>query len=298
MIRGRPDVLWHKRPRPKPSPLVAFQTILQQRVWSLERAAPDRWLVVFTSKSLDKPRVELPLGTASPIITDSKITLSFTSANGGRTIEWTIMQGSGTLDLRVSHGLEVNVERDLDPAVDLMNTDGEIAVDCSIAERPENDRRTDGERAGEWTIAAGAARSVSLVRIDFRPIVRSPGDRLGEGVDPRARVGTGSRAVCVGRRGDAGVCPVRTVTDLRRGVRAGDLALELSAAAALVRVRGAFDGRVVDERSDSRGHRPRQLQRALGRWHPLQAARRARDPRSPTGFSTSRTAISSAPTPA
>jgi hypothetical protein len=134
----------------------------QQRVWSLERAAPDRWLVVFSSKSLDKPRVELPLGNAAPTITESKISLTFASANGGRRIEWQITNGPSALDLFVNHGLEVNIERDLDPAVDEMNTNGSITVDCSIVERPENDRRTDVERAGEWTIAAGAARSVNL----------------------------------------------------------------------------------------------------------------------------------------
>jgi opacity protein-like surface antigen len=132
------------------------------RTWSLERAAPDAWRVVFSSKSLDKPRVELPLASASPIISESTITVTLASSNGGRALEWTITNGLSKLDLRVNHGLEVNVERDLDPAVDLMNTGGEIAVDCSIVERQENDRRTDVERSHEWTVAAGAARSVNL----------------------------------------------------------------------------------------------------------------------------------------
>jgi len=134
----------------------------QQRIWSLERAAPDRWLVVFTSKSLDKPRIELPIATAHPVVNGTEIRLSFASANGGRRVEWTIANGPSTLDLFVNHGLEINIERDLDAGVDLMNTDGEIAVNCSIVERPQNDRRTDVERAGEWTAAAGAARSVNL----------------------------------------------------------------------------------------------------------------------------------------
>jgi len=134
----------------------------QQRTWSLERAAVDRWLVVFRSKSLDKPRVELPLGSAQPEISQSRITLAYASANGGRAIDWRIVDGFSTIDLRVSHGLEVNVERDLDPAVDLMNTEGEIAVDCSIVERPENDRRTNEERTSEWHVSVGAAESVNL----------------------------------------------------------------------------------------------------------------------------------------
>ncbi len=133
-----------------------------ERVWSLERAAPDRWLVAFSSKSLDKPRVELPLADAAPRVAEPRISLSFTSANGGRRIEWQITNGASSLDLLVNHGLEVNVERDLDPAVDSMNTDGPIALTCSIVERPENDRRTTAERTSEWHASAGAASSVDL----------------------------------------------------------------------------------------------------------------------------------------
>lgn len=131
----------------------------QQRTWSLERAAPDAWRVVYTSRALDQPRVELPLGSAQPLIAPSRITLSYASANGGRAIDWTIVNGPSSLDLRVNHGLEVNVERDLDPAVEQMNTEGPIAVECVIREPIAES----GEpRAGEWTVAAGAARSVSL----------------------------------------------------------------------------------------------------------------------------------------
>ena len=134
----------------------------QNRVWSLERAAPDAWRVVFTSNTLDKPRIELPIAPAQPVMNEKQIRLSFASANGGRRVEWTLSNGPSTLDLFVNHGLEVNVERDLDPAVDTMNTDGPIPVTCSIVERPQNDRSTSVERAAEWTAAVGAARSVNL----------------------------------------------------------------------------------------------------------------------------------------
>jgi hypothetical protein len=140
----------------------------QQRTWSLERqAAPEKglspqWRVVFTSRSLDKPRVELPLGHAQPIVTDSNMRLSFASANGGRRIEWTITNGASSLDLLVNHGLEVNIERDLDPAVDVMNTEGPLTLTCTIVERPQSDRPTFVEPTSEWQVSAGAARSVSL----------------------------------------------------------------------------------------------------------------------------------------
>ena len=95
----------------------------QQRTWILERRDA-AWRIVFRSRALDKPHVVLAIPNAAPVIGDNEIRVSHTSANGGRTIEWRITNGPSTLDLYVNHGLEVNVEADLDPAVDLMNTDG------------------------------------------------------------------------------------------------------------------------------------------------------------------------------
>ena len=130
----------------------------QQRTWALERVEQS-WRIAFSSRALDKPRVELPLGSAQPLIGDGSIRLSFASANGGRRIEWAITSGASTLDLFVNHGLEVNIERDLDPAVDSMNTEGSIAVECALpAPRspiPDVDVR-------EWQVSAGLARSVKL----------------------------------------------------------------------------------------------------------------------------------------
>ena len=154
----------------------------QQRTWSLERLAPAAWRVIFSARSLDKPRVELPLTNAQPDITESRITISYASSNGGRAVEWTITNGPSMLDLRVNHGLEINVERDLDPAVDLMNTEGEIALTCSIGERSQNDRRTIAARQfGEWMIAAGVARSVESVPVHGRRALCGADDRRGAG---------------------------------------------------------------------------------------------------------------------
>ena len=168
----------------------------QQRAWTLERRA-DAWQIGFTSRSLDQPRATLPLPNAQPVIGTNDIRLSYRSANGGRSIEWQITRGPSTLDLQVNHGLEVNVEADLDPAVDHMNTDGLLKVSCEIQVPPkgaphvgnngedsmapgtggadDTDRRaplygvssaaaqtefTPG--VDEWHIAAGVARSVNL----------------------------------------------------------------------------------------------------------------------------------------
>src|SRR5688572_20290811 len=104
----------------------------QERVWILERdrGATQLLSVVFRSRGLDRPRVALQLPGSTILITASEIRVTAKSANGGRNVEWRISSGPSTLDLYVNHGLEVNVDRDLDPAVDLMNTDGLLAFEC------------------------------------------------------------------------------------------------------------------------------------------------------------------------
>ena len=144
----------------------------QQRTWVLERHDAS-WRIVFRSRALDKPHVVLLIPNAAPVIGEHEIRVSHKSANGGRTIEWRITNGASTLELYVNHGLEVNVEADLDPAVDLMNTDGPLSVQCSIAEAPHqrvpNGQASAEERRAplygvpsEWTISVGVARSVNL----------------------------------------------------------------------------------------------------------------------------------------
>ena len=137
----------------------------QQRTWSLARRN-GAWLVVFQSRALDRPRVELRLPGVNPIITPNETRVSFKSANGGRTVEWRIANSDSMLDLYVNHGLEVNVEADLDPAVDDMNTDGALAVRCSGSAEArvarEGGPRPRASANPEWVAAIGAARSVKL----------------------------------------------------------------------------------------------------------------------------------------
>ncbi len=136
----------------------------QQRVWSLERL-PSAWRIAFSSRALDRPRVELPLPNAHLRIEKQRIGLSLASANGGLTVYWAIEPGPrfpSWLDLHVNHGLEVNVERDLDPAVESMNSDGLLQLDCSIGAPVSNDGGAPVARQSEWHVAAGVARSVGL----------------------------------------------------------------------------------------------------------------------------------------
>src|SRR5262245_17460938 len=148
----------------------------QQRIWTLERAAPDAWRVVFTSRALDNRRVELLLAAAQPVMSPSRIQLSFASAAGGRAIEWQSVDGFSRLDIRVNHRIEVKGEPDLDPAVEAMNTGGELVVVCDIMRPPRwtpgghdvvrppvHDQRGSESGGGpEWQVSGGIARSVGL----------------------------------------------------------------------------------------------------------------------------------------
>ena len=157
----------------------------QERVWILERdrGAAQLLSVVFRSRDLDRPRVVLQLPGSTILMTASEIRVAAKSANGGRHVEWRITSGPSTLDLYVNHGLEVNVDRDLDPAVDLMNTDGPLAVECVRGsgpffgvepQSPGFGARDDSNGLGgtsqkesrplstEWNAAVGVAKSVNL----------------------------------------------------------------------------------------------------------------------------------------
>lgn len=157
----------------------------QERVWILERdrGAAQRLSVVFRSRGLDRPRVALQLPGSTILMTASEIRVAAKSANGGRSVEWRITNGPSTLDLYVNHGLEVNVDRDLDPAVDLMNTDGPLAVACVRGSGPFFAAASQSLRSGqrdnpnelgappqkesrppsaEWNAAIGVAKSVNL----------------------------------------------------------------------------------------------------------------------------------------
>jgi len=132
----------------------------QRREWRLERrdagVSSPEWRVLFSGDMLDKPVVELRLPGAAPVVAPGEVRLSYANANGGRSIEWHAVNGAATLDLHVSHGLEVNVEADLDPAVDQMNTEGAIAVVCTVSGSARS------SQSSELVVGAGAAWSVKL----------------------------------------------------------------------------------------------------------------------------------------
>ena len=79
--------------------------------------------------------VRLSLRGAQPRIAGTALPRSpCKNANGGRQVTLDVTPEHASLDVFVDHGLEVNIEPDLDPAVDRMNTNGPLtALDCTVA---------------------------------------------------------------------------------------------------------------------------------------------------------------------
>jgi hypothetical protein len=85
------------------------------------------------SRKVGSAPVLLPLPDAKPAVADASLTLDYRTLNGGREVRWRIASSGSTLDVHANFELEVNVEADLDPRVELMNTDGTIkTLTCAM----------------------------------------------------------------------------------------------------------------------------------------------------------------------
>jgi hypothetical protein len=107
-----------------------------RRIYELrrERAPAGAWMLMMHSREAGSSPVILPLPDATPEISDTRVTLSYETLNGGRHIEWRVTPSGASLDVHANFELEVNIEPDLDPRVELMNTGGEITnLTCEIA---------------------------------------------------------------------------------------------------------------------------------------------------------------------
>ena len=77
--------------------------------------------------------IDLLLPVANPALTATTAKLSYRNANGGRQVDLAVSPAGSRLEVWVDHGLEVNIEPDLDPHVDRLNTEGPItAIECTI----------------------------------------------------------------------------------------------------------------------------------------------------------------------
>lgn len=109
------------------------------RVFVLDQAAqasPPMWRLSMRDRESGDKWIRLSLPGAMPVIADGSATLSFKNANGGRQVSFEVAPGRSRLEVDVDYGLDVNIEPDLDPAVDRMNTNGPVtALDCVVAPR-------------------------------------------------------------------------------------------------------------------------------------------------------------------
>ncbi|MDE3154841.1 MAG: hypothetical protein KGN76_07040 [Acidobacteriota bacterium] len=80
--------------------------------------------------------ISLPLPGASPSFGDGTASLHYRSAYGGRTVTLTVSPAAASLDVYANYELEVNVDPDLDPKIDLLNTNGPIAGLACRVTRP------------------------------------------------------------------------------------------------------------------------------------------------------------------
>jgi hypothetical protein len=104
----------------------------QAREFVLERvAAGGPWRLAYRDAE-HRGWVRLALPGASPTIADGTAHLAFKNANGGRQVTLDVAPDGSHIDVYVDYGLDVNIEPDLDPDVDRMNTDGPLAVACTV----------------------------------------------------------------------------------------------------------------------------------------------------------------------
>jgi hypothetical protein len=109
----------------------------ENRVYELLRSGEEeriRWMVGMRSRQTGASRVLLPLPDAKPVLKDAEVALDYRTSNGGREVHWKVTPSAATISVYANFELEVNVEADLDPRVELMNTEGPITrLSCGAA---------------------------------------------------------------------------------------------------------------------------------------------------------------------
>ena len=112
----------------------------QARVYELQQLGEGervRWQMVMRSREAGASPVVLALPDAKPAVSDREVALEYRTLNGGRAVKWKVDAARGTLDVYANYELEVNIEADMDPRVELMNTEGPLAnLSCAIGAKP------------------------------------------------------------------------------------------------------------------------------------------------------------------
>jgi hypothetical protein len=107
------------------------------REFVLERLDPAKeWRLRYRDRA-HPGWITLSLPGARPIVGGDTARLRYRNANGGRQVELEVSTTASRLDIYVDYGLDVNIDPDLSPDVDLMNTEGPLtAVDCRVTHGP------------------------------------------------------------------------------------------------------------------------------------------------------------------
>jgi hypothetical protein len=127
----------HAGQNPSATPMVSCHVSSSQgeRTYELRRvvsgSAPS-WTLVMRGHGAD---VVLPLPGAEPVIGPHTARLAYRSANGGRTVDLDVSSAASAISVWADHGLEVNVDPDLDPRVDEMTID-RTAAQCEVVTPP------------------------------------------------------------------------------------------------------------------------------------------------------------------
>ena len=103
------------------------------REFVLDRPVADRpWRLSYRDR--EHPQwIRVTLDGAAPVIGERTATLSYRNANGGRQVDLDVADTARALDVYVDYGLDVNIEPDLDPEIDRMNTDGPLTtLQCRV----------------------------------------------------------------------------------------------------------------------------------------------------------------------
>lgn len=119
-----------------PSVTCSVRNDARHRVYTLDQTpgtTPTLWRLSMRDTESGERWIRLSLRGAEPRIAAGTASLAYKNANGGRVITLDVTPGKATLDVFADHGLEVNIEPDLNPAVDRMTTNGPLtSVDCTV----------------------------------------------------------------------------------------------------------------------------------------------------------------------
>jgi len=124
------------RADPRPTVTCHVSNDPRARTFVLDQSeAPKSWRLLMQDRDSASRWIRLSLPGAAPTIGRGVASLAYKNANGGRQVTLDVSPDRSRLDVYVDHGLEVNIEPDLDPDVDRMNTNGPLtALACTVAQ--------------------------------------------------------------------------------------------------------------------------------------------------------------------